>query len=260
MLLAAAQRRPGRQPRLQAWRAEVARGDAAVGADRRRSSRRGGRTTSRSAMRQPISWSALADAAVGVWGLGVEGGASVRRLAGHGRRCPCWSTTRRRRPSRRASGAGHGAGRVGRPAALRRRRQEPGDQPVPARGGAARGGRASRSAVASGCSWRRPIRRAWPASPGRRARAPRRRSPSTCSPAWATRPGPAATSGARPGTPTEAGDPDYWIVETSSFQVPDLAVGPHVVAVTSLSPDHLDWHGTVERYYADKLSCARSPA
>ncbi len=34
---------------------------------------------------------------------------------------------------------------------------------------------------------------------------------------------------------------------------------PHVVAVTSLSPDHLDWHGTVERYYADKLSLCTKP-
>ena len=58
-----------------------------------------------------------------------------------------------------------------------------------------------------------------------------------------------------------AGDaaPDYWIVETSSFQVPDLSGAPRVVAVTSLSPDHLDWHGTVERYYADKLSLCTKP-
>ena len=53
--------------------------------------------------------------------------------------------------------------------------------------------------------------------------------------------------------------PDYWIVETSSFQVPDLECGPAVVAVTSLSPDHLDWHGSVERYYADKLSLCTKP-
>jgi UDP-N-acetylmuramoyl-L-alanine---L-glutamate ligase len=53
--------------------------------------------------------------------------------------------------------------------------------------------------------------------------------------------------------------PDYWVVETSSFQVPDLANAPRVVAVTSLSPDHLDWHGTVERYYADKLSLCTKP-
>ena len=35
-------------------------------------------------MHQPISWSALADASVGVWGLGVEGRASVRRLRAMG--------------------------------------------------------------------------------------------------------------------------------------------------------------------------------
>jgi len=53
--------------------------------------------------------------------------------------------------------------------------------------------------------------------------------------------------------------PDYWIIETSSFQVPDLTVAPPVVVVTSLSPDHLDWHGSVERYYADKLSLCTKP-
>jgi UDP-N-acetylmuramoylalanine--D-glutamate ligase len=31
------------------------------------------------------------------------------------------------------------------------------------------------------------------------------------------------------------------------------------VAVTSLHPDHLDWHGGLERYYADKLSLCRLP-
>src|SRR5580692_9294275 len=36
-------------------------------------------------MRHPISWSALADASVGVWGLGVEGQASIRRLRTMGR-------------------------------------------------------------------------------------------------------------------------------------------------------------------------------
>jgi UDP-N-acetylmuramoylalanine--D-glutamate ligase len=65
--------------------------------------------------------------------------------------------------------------------------------------------------------------------------------------------------GLPPWDPAGGPAPDYWIVETSSFQVPDLQNGPAVVAVTSLSPDHLDWHGTVERYYADKLSlCTKS--
>jgi UDP-N-acetylmuramoyl-L-alanine---L-glutamate ligase len=54
-------------------------------------------------------------------------------------------------------------------------------------------------------------------------------------------------------------EPDFWVIETSSYQVPDLSNGPPVVAVTSLSPDHLDWHGSVERYYADKLSLCTKP-
>ena len=62
-----------------------------------------------------------------------------------------------------------------------------------------------------------------------------------------------------PWDPTPAPPPDYWIIETSSFQVPDLYSGPSVAAVTSLSPDHLDWHGSVERYYADKLSLCTKP-
>jgi UDP-N-acetylmuramoylalanine--D-glutamate ligase len=62
-----------------------------------------------------------------------------------------------------------------------------------------------------------------------------------------------------PWDPTAAPPPAFWVIETSSFQVPDLASGPAVVAVTSLSPDHLDWHGSVERYYADKLSLCTKP-
>ena len=62
-----------------------------------------------------------------------------------------------------------------------------------------------------------------------------------------------------PWDPAQDDEPEYWIIETSSFQVPDLATAPGVVAVTSLSPDHLDWHGTVERYYADKLSLCTKP-
>ncbi len=53
--------------------------------------------------------------------------------------------------------------------------------------------------------------------------------------------------------------PRYWVVEISSYQATDVAVSPHVVAVTSLHPDHLDWHGSVEQYYADKLSLCTQP-
>ncbi|HLH82450.1 MAG TPA: UDP-N-acetylmuramoyl-L-alanine--D-glutamate ligase [Trebonia sp.] len=56
-----------------------------------------------------------------------------------------------------------------------------------------------------------------------------------------------------------AGPWDYWVVEVSSYQATDLASSPPVVAVTSLSPDHLPWHGGVDRYYADKLSACSQP-
>ncbi|MEO8695476.1 MAG: UDP-N-acetylmuramoyl-L-alanine--D-glutamate ligase [Acidimicrobiales bacterium] len=53
---------------------------------------------------------------------------------------------------------------------------------------------------------------------------------------------------------------DYWALEVSSYQATDLAVSPPVVAVTSLHPDHLPWHGgEVEQYYRDKLSVCTQP-
>ncbi len=55
------------------------------------------------------------------------------------------------------------------------------------------------------------------------------------------------------------GDYDYWVIETSSYQATDLSCSPPVVAVTSLHPDHLDWHGDVETYYRDKLSACSQP-
>lgn len=52
---------------------------------------------------------------------------------------------------------------------------------------------------------------------------------------------------------------DGWLVlEVSSFQSVDLEVAPGVVIVTSLGVDHLDWHGSVERYHADKLTLTRA--
>jgi UDP-N-acetylmuramoylalanine-D-glutamate ligase len=45
----------------------------------------------------------------------------------------------------------------------------------------------------------------------------------------------------------------------SSYTATDLAVTPPVTAVTSLHPDHLPWHGDVERYYRDKLSATAQP-
>lgn len=54
-------------------------------------------------------------------------------------------------------------------------------------------------------------------------------------------------------------DYDYWIIETSSYQATDLPCSPPVVAVTSLHPDHLPWHHGVEAYFRDKLSVCSQP-
>ena len=65
--------------------------------------------------------------------------------------------------------------------------------------------------------------------------------------------------GAAPYDPQHAGDYDYWVIEVSSYTATDLASTPPVTAVTSLHPDHLPWHGGVERYYRDKLSACSQP-
>jgi UDP-N-acetylmuramoyl-L-alanine---L-glutamate ligase len=46
---------------------------------------------------------------------------------------------------------------------------------------------------------------------------------------------------------------DAYVVEVSSFQAAEVTVTPRVSVLTSLAPDHLDWHGGEERYYRDKL-------
>ena len=69
----------------------------------------------------------------------------------------------------------------------------------------------------------------------------------------------AGNIGVVPYDPSLPRDYDYAIIEVSSFQATDLAVSPPVVAVTSLSPDHLDWHGGLEEYFRDKLSACSQP-
>jgi UDP-N-acetylmuramoyl-L-alanine---L-glutamate ligase len=69
----------------------------------------------------------------------------------------------------------------------------------------------------------------------------------------------AGNIGVVPYDPAIEGDFDYWVIEVSSYQATDLSCSPPVVAVTSLHPDHLDWHGGVEQYYRDKLSMCSRP-
>jgi UDP-N-acetylmuramoyl-L-alanine---L-glutamate ligase len=65
--------------------------------------------------------------------------------------------------------------------------------------------------------------------------------------------------GVAPYDPAQDGDYDYWVVEVSSYQATDLPCSPPAVAVTALHPDHLDWHGGVDQYYRDKLSACSQP-
>lgn len=44
------------------------------------------------------------------------------------------------------------------------------------------------------------------------------------------------------------------IVELSSYQAQSLTVSPDVVVLTALFPEHLDWHGSQQQYYDDKLN------
>jgi UDP-N-acetylmuramoylalanine--D-glutamate ligase len=65
--------------------------------------------------------------------------------------------------------------------------------------------------------------------------------------------------GVSPYDPEVGSEYDYWVIEVSSYQATDLPCSPPVTAVTSLNPDHLPWHGGVEAYYRDKLSACSQP-
>lgn len=48
-------------------------------------------------------------------------------------------------------------------------------------------------------------------------------------------------------------DADYIVVEISSYQAATLAEKCDIGVVTSLFPEHLDWHKTTQKYYEDKI-------
>ena len=50
--------------------------------------------------------------------------------------------------------------------------------------------------------------------------------------------------------------PAFWAIELSSYQTGDVAASgarPDVAVALNVFPEHLDWHGSEERYVADKL-------
>jgi UDP-N-acetylmuramoylalanine--D-glutamate ligase len=51
-------------------------------------------------------------------------------------------------------------------------------------------------------------------------------------------------------------EPEFFAIELSSYQTADVAaagVRPEVAVVLNIFPEHLDWHGSQERYVDDKL-------
>ncbi len=50
---------------------------------------------------------------------------------------------------------------------------------------------------------------------------------------------------------------EFWAIELSSYQTRDVAgsgVRPQIAVVTNIFPEHLDWHGSEQRYIQDKLA------
>jgi UDP-N-acetylmuramoylalanine--D-glutamate ligase len=53
------------------------------------------------------------------------------------------------------------------------------------------------------------------------------------------------------------GQAEAWAIELSSYQTRDVAASgarPRVAIVTNIHPEHLDWHGSEQRYVDDKLA------
>ena len=46
---------------------------------------------------------------------------------------------------------------------------------------------------------------------------------------------------------------DWFVIELSSYQLADLQAEPEIGVITRLFPEHVDWHGSLEKYYAAKL-------
>ncbi len=57
--------------------------------------------------------------------------------------------------------------------------------------------------------------------------------------------------------PTDAALRDAVVLELSSYQTADIEHAPSVAVLVDLYPEHIDWHGTTEAYYRDKLRLFR---
>lgn len=54
--------------------------------------------------------------------------------------------------------------------------------------------------------------------------------------------------------------PELWVMELSSYQIQDLHARPAIAVLLNLFPEHLDWHGSAERYFEDKTRLVQPSA
>ena len=201
-------------------------------------------------------WGDLAGRRVGVWGLGVEGTASLRRLLADGAR-PVLVDDAVTGPVEGLPVAAWSRG--GREALL-------GCDVVVAAPGISRYGAAVAELTAAGVTVTGGLA-LWLAEvpPGRVVAVTGSKGKSTTSAVTAhlldaagRRAAVVGNFGVAPYDPATVGpEPDVWVVEVSSYQAHDVGRVPGPVGITALHPDHLPWHGgSVETYYRDKLSLA----
>jgi UDP-N-acetylmuramoylalanine--D-glutamate ligase len=200
----------------------------------------------------PLRWSDLAGRRVGVWGLGVEGRATLRRLAADG-------VTPVARVDERVPDALSGPEGQ---AALA------GCDVVVKSPGISRYAPACRALVAAGVPvvgglglWLDGVDRSRVACvTGTKGKSTTTAIAGHLAGALGVRAGIGGNIGVAPWDPDVDDDVDLWVVETSSHQCLDVDLGPAVVALTSLGVDHLDWHGgDPESYVWDKLSICTRP-
>lgn len=62
------------------------------------------------------------------------------------------------------------------------------------------------------------------------------------------------------GTPLlDLGEHDFTVVELSSYQTADLTTPPDIAVLLNLFPEHIQWHGSHEQYYRDKINLLKGP-
>jgi UDP-N-acetylmuramoylalanine--D-glutamate ligase len=61
----------------------------------------------------------------------------------------------------------------------------------------------------------------------------------------------------RPMLDCEGENPDWWVIELSSYQISDLEAKPDIAVLLNISEEHIDWHQGIEHYKADKLKLAQ---